>query len=211
MSYKLTEAHVQFAKQYITENSTSFLKELTTVMRNKFDDFDVTEQWLGKVLKANEITRKHVRKYHSPYHRYGKVVDRSQLKSRFYDKVKEYPLNHIICLDETAVQLFMHRNYARCNIGERCSITTTSNTVFKSYTLLVAICRLWDATQVQHQSYMRDEKIKTFQELSDTIKKVIDTKIPAKSLENYFKFAYGEKPKQVVKEVKKHPTYKKSI
>lgn len=29
MSYKLTEAHVQFAKQYITENSTSFLKELT--------------------------------------------------------------------------------------------------------------------------------------------------------------------------------------
>ena len=75
ISYKLTEAHVQFAKQYITEHPTTFLKELTTVMRNKFDDFDVTEQWLGKVLKANEITRKHVRKYHSPYYRYGKVVD----------------------------------------------------------------------------------------------------------------------------------------
>jgi transposase len=282
MSYKLTEAHVQFAKQYITEHPTSFLKELTTVMRNKFDDFDVTEQWLGKVLKVNEITRKHVRKYHSPYYRYGKVVDRSQLKSRFYDKVKEYPLNHIICLDETAVQLFMHRNYARCSIGERCSITTTSNTVLKSYTLLVAISsskvvgwklyeeggtneeRLIDFvnqfitskyrdhlvimdnapshrketvkqaieknsnkllksipfyprsnavenffSQLKH--YMRDEKIKTFQELSDTIKKVIDTKIPVKSLENYFKFAYGENPKPFVREVKKHPTYKKSI
>lgn len=102
-------------------------------------DFDITEQWLGKVLKVNDITRKQVRKYHSPYYRYGKVVDRSQLKSRFYDKVKEFPLDRIICLDETAVQLYMHRNYARCNIGERCSITTTSNTVFKSYTLLVAI------------------------------------------------------------------------
>jgi len=107
MSYKLTEAHVQFAKQYINEHPTSFFKELTTAMRTQFDDFGVTEQWLGKVLKANEITRKHVRKYHSPYYRYGKVVDRSQLKSRFYDKVKEYSLNHIICLDETAVQLYM--------------------------------------------------------------------------------------------------------
>jgi transposase len=179
-------------------------------------------------------------------------------------------------LDETAVQLFMHRNYARCSIGERCSITTTSNTVLKSYTLLVAISsskvvgwklyeeggtneeRLIDFvnqfitskyrdhlvimdnapshrketvkqaieknsnkllksipfyprsnavenffSQLKH--YMRDEKIKTFQELSDTIKKVIDTKIPVKSLENYFKFAYGEKPEPVVKEVKKHP------
>lgn len=48
-------------------------------------------------------------------------------------------MNHIICLDETAMQLFMHRKYARCQIGERCSITTTNNKVFKSYTLLVAI------------------------------------------------------------------------
>ena len=29
----------------------------------------------------------------------------SQLKSKFYDKVKEYSLDHIICLDESVVQL----------------------------------------------------------------------------------------------------------
>lgn len=284
VSYKLTEKHVQFAKEYIEKHPTVFLKELTTIMRNKFDDFDITEQWLGKVLKVNDITRKHVRKYHSPYYRYGKVVDRSQLKSRFYDKVKEYSLDNIICLDETALQLYMHRNYARCNIGERCSITTTSNTVFKSYTLLVAISsskvvgwKLYEEggtneerliefvnefitskyrnqlvimdnapshrketvkqaiekngnkllksipfyprsnavenffSQLKH--YMRYEKIKTFQELSDTIKHVIDTKIPSTSLRNYFTFAYGDKPtpKVKVENVKKRPVYKKSI
>ena len=36
-------------------------------MRNKFDDFDITEQWLGKVSNVNDITRKHVRKYRSPF------------------------------------------------------------------------------------------------------------------------------------------------
>ena len=75
MSYKLTAEHVKFAKEYIDKHPTAFLKKLTTVMRNKFNDFDITEQWLGKVLKVNDITRKHVRKYHSPYYRYGKVVD----------------------------------------------------------------------------------------------------------------------------------------
>jgi hypothetical protein len=64
-------------------------------------------------------------------------------------------------------------------------------------------------SQLKH--YMRDEKIKTFGELSETVKKVIETKIPVKSLENYFKFAYGEKPEPIMREVKKHPTYKKSI
>ena len=60
---------------------------------------------------------------------------------------------------------------------------------------------------------MRDEKIKTFQELSDTIKRVIDTKIPSTSLRNYFTFAYGEKPtpKVKVEKVKNHPVYKKFI
>jgi transposase len=139
VAYKVTEAHLKFAKQYIEKHPTVFLKDLVNLMRDRFDDFDITEQWLGKVLRANSITRKQVKRYHAPYYRYGKVVDRSELKSRFYDQVKEFPLNHIICMDETAVQLFMNRKYARCHIGDRCTITTTSNTVFKSYTLLVAI------------------------------------------------------------------------
>ena len=44
VSYKLTEEHAQFAKEYIEKHPTAFLKELNTVMRNKFDDFDITEQ-----------------------------------------------------------------------------------------------------------------------------------------------------------------------
>lgn len=265
VAYKVTDAHVKFATDFLKKYPTTFLRDLINIMKEKFDDFDITEQWLGKILRANNITRKKVRKYHSPYYRYGKAIDRSEMKSKFYDEIKKYPLDRIICLDETAVQLFMYRNYARCRIGERCAITTTSNTVFKSYTLLVAICakrvvgwKLYEDkgtdenrlvnfidefitgkykkhlvvmdnapshrkkgvreavenggnellksipffprsnavenffSQLKH--YMRDEKTKTFDELKQTIAEVIKTKIKRKSLENYFKFAYGEKP-----------------
>lgn len=115
------------------------MPDLVNIMRDKFEDFDITPQWLGYVLRDNNLTRKKVRKYHSPYFRYNKPIDKAEQKSKFYGEVAKYPLDKIISMDETAVQLFMHKNYARCHIGERCTITTTDNKVFKSYTLLVAI------------------------------------------------------------------------
>lgn len=80
VAYKVTDSHVKFATEYLSKYPTVFLHDLVNIMKEKFEDFDITEQWLGKILRANNITRKHVRKYHSPYYRYGKVIDRSEMK-----------------------------------------------------------------------------------------------------------------------------------
>lgn len=43
IAYKVTEDHVKFAKTYIQNNPTVFLKDLVTVMKLNFDDFDTTK------------------------------------------------------------------------------------------------------------------------------------------------------------------------
>ena len=69
-SYKVTQEHVDFAKNYLTKHPTVTMPDLVNIMRDKFEDFDITPQWLGHVLRDNNLTRKKVRKYHSPYFRY---------------------------------------------------------------------------------------------------------------------------------------------
>ena len=58
---------------------------------------------------------------------------------KFYNKVKQFPINKIICLDETSVGSALKPTYSRCNLGRRCIIKTTSQFVFRKFTLLVAI------------------------------------------------------------------------
>ncbi len=57
----------------------------------------------------------------------------------FYQKIKKYPLNKIICLDETSVGSALHPTYSRCYLGRRCRIKTSNQFVFRKFTLLVAI------------------------------------------------------------------------
>ena len=48
----------------------------------------------------------------------------------FYQKIKHYPLNKIICLDETSVGSALHPTYSRCYLGRRCKIKTSNQFVF---------------------------------------------------------------------------------
>jgi hypothetical protein len=57
----------------------------------------------------------------------------------FYKEVSKYPIDKIICLDETSVGSHLKPAYSRCYIGKRCVIKTNNNFVFRSFTLLVAI------------------------------------------------------------------------
>ena len=138
-AYKVHQKHVDYALQYLQKDNGISMKELDYLLRNEFDDYDVTPQWLGRILRANNQTRKRLRKYHDPKKRFNKPIDRAELKRQFYDQVKKYPIDQIITLDETAIQLQMTQNYARCHIGKRCVLTTTENSIFKSYNLIVAI------------------------------------------------------------------------
>jgi len=57
--------------------------ELSKQINKKYKDFNVTPQWLAKVLRDNNKTRKRTRHEHFPTTKYNK-------------EIKKYPLNKII-------------------------------------------------------------------------------------------------------------------
>ena len=70
---------------------------------------------------------------------YKKPIDKQTEMNAFYKEIKHYPLNKIICLDETSVGSALHPTYSRCYLGRRCRIKTSNQFVFRKFTLLVAI------------------------------------------------------------------------
>ncbi len=93
----------------------------------KYNDFDITSQHLGQILRDNNITRKRTRRErwiknlrffihpifnkiklcfillneHYPKERYSKPTNQTKELKTFYKEVRKYSLSKIICLDET--------------------------------------------------------------------------------------------------------------
>jgi hypothetical protein len=127
----------------LKENEQITMEELVKLIKigiaAKYDDFDLTYQHLGQVLRDNNITRKRTRREHYPRERYGKPTDLKTELKNFYKEVTKYSLNKIISLDETSLRPAMIMEYSKCPLGKRCVIKTDDNYVFRSFTLLCAI------------------------------------------------------------------------
>ena len=123
----------------IDKNEQLTMDELLFEMKHKYKDFDITRQHLGRVVRANNRTRKRTRHQHFPKERYKKPTNKENEMNDFYKEVSKYPIDKIICLDETSVGSHLKPAYSRCYIGKRCVIKTNNNFVFRSFTLLVAI------------------------------------------------------------------------
>ena len=139
ISYKVNKEHVDYAIRILRSNEQITMVDLNKILRDQFEDFDITPQHLGQILRDNNKTRKRSRKEHFPETRYGRSIDKQSELNKFYKKVDEYRLDKIICLDETSIQLGMYPTFSRCNLGKRCIINSNNNNVFKKYTLLSAI------------------------------------------------------------------------
>jgi len=96
-------------------------------------------QHLGKIIRDNNKTRKRTRHEHYPATRYNKPTNKSVELENFYNEVRKYPIDKIICLDETSIGSHLKPSYSRCSLGKRCVIKTNNSFVFRSFTLLVAI------------------------------------------------------------------------
>ncbi len=57
----------------------------------------------------------------------------------FYNQVKKYKIQDIICIDETSIKSLQKRNHCYSEKGKRCVIKTQSQEVFKKYTGIFAI------------------------------------------------------------------------
>lgn len=115
------------------------MNEMVYEMKQNFKDFNITPQHLGQIIRDNNKTRKRTRHEHFPTERYKKPIDKQTELDKFYDEVHKFPLNRIICLDETSVGSALKPTYSRCNLGKRCIIKTSNQFVFHKFTLLVSI------------------------------------------------------------------------
>lgn len=113
---------------------------LWTNINSKYNDFNISENHLSRVIRDNNITRKRTRIRHYPLTRYGKQINFKQEMKIFYSKVDKYSINKIISIDETSINAEITHSYSRCDLGKRCVKKTTDNRVFKKFTLVCAIC-----------------------------------------------------------------------
>ena len=139
ISYKVKKEQVKTALNIVDKNEQLTMNELLFTMKQKYNDLDITQQHLGRVIRANNRTRKRTRHQHFPKERRKQPTDKNKEMEAFYTEVHKYPLNKIICLDETSIGSHLKPSYSRCFIGKRCVIKTNNNFVFRSFTLLVAI------------------------------------------------------------------------
>jgi hypothetical protein len=69
------------AVQYYLNNNESMdkvCKIFNCEMKNKYKDFDITRQHLGRVVRANNRTRKRTRLQHFPKERYKKPTNKEK-------------------------------------------------------------------------------------------------------------------------------------
>ena len=139
VAYKITKDQVKYALKEINKNKTITIDDLLSKIKSNYPSFNLSSRQLSRVVKDNNITLKITRIRHEPIKRFGKDIDINSKIKDFYDEVKKYKLEDIICIDETSIKSLQKRNHCYNEIGKRCVIKTQSQEVFKKYTGIFAI------------------------------------------------------------------------
>lgn len=139
IAYKLKKDEVNYIIDIIKNDKTITMKDLLYRIKQKYPDFDISRRHLSNIIKDNNITLKLTRFRHEPKTRFKKPIFINKQLKLFYNKVKLYDINDIICLDETSIKSLQKRNFCYSEKGKRCVLKTENNEVFKKYTCVFAI------------------------------------------------------------------------
>jgi len=139
VAYKVKKEYVKFLLDELQKNKTSTLQELNQKLKDKFKDADLSTTQIFRVIKDNNISLKLTRIRHEPTMRFGKEININHKIKDFYEEVKKYKIEDIICIDETSIKSLQKRNHCYSRKGKRCVIKTQSQEVFKKYTGIFAI------------------------------------------------------------------------
>jgi len=115
------------------------IEDLLHLLKSKYPDLDLNKSHISRIIHDNNITLKMTRIRHEPVKRFGKDIDITKSIKEFYDEVKKYKIEDIICIDETSIKSLQKRNRCYSEKGKRCVIKTQSQEVFKKYTGIFAI------------------------------------------------------------------------
>ena len=69
---------IQYPIKLLKQNEQITMLELSKQIKKKYKDFNITPQWLGKVLRDNNKTRKRTRHEHFPTTKYNKPVNKKR-------------------------------------------------------------------------------------------------------------------------------------
>ena len=139
IAYKVHNEHIKFILDEIKKNKTITVEDLLHLLKIKYKELDLSQSHLHRIIKDNNITLKLTRIRHEPIKRFGKDIDINKNIKEFYDVVKQYKLEDIICIDESSMKSLQKRNHCYSEKGKRCVIKTQSQEVFKKYTGIFAI------------------------------------------------------------------------
>lgn len=134
-SYKTKRKHVDYAIKLLNKNPTWSINLLWSNIKDKYDNFDITQTQLSHVIRDNNITRKRTTTRHYPETRYNKKINFKKEMKSFYQKVNKFNLSKIISIDETSIHAEMTASYSRC------VKKTFNNKVFRKFTLVYAISK----------------------------------------------------------------------
>jgi len=138
IAYKIKKEYVKFLLDEIKKNKTITLQELNEKLKDKYKT-DISTTQIFRVINDNNITLKQTRIRHEPIKRFGKEININNKLNDFYNEVKKYKIQDIICIDETSIKSLQKRNHCYSEKGKRCVIKTQSQEVFKKYTGIFAI------------------------------------------------------------------------
>jgi transposase len=126
VAYKINKNQVEYALEQIKKNKTITMNDLLSKIKNKYPSFDLSTRHLSRVVKDNNITLKITRIRHEPNKRFGKDIDINSKIKEFYEEIKKYKLEDIICIDETSIKSLQKRHHCYSDLGKRCVIKTQS-------------------------------------------------------------------------------------
>ena len=169
IAYKVKNEHVYFLLQEIKKNKTITIEDLLYLLKNKYPNVDLNKSHINRIIQDNNITLKITRIRHEPVKRFGKDIDINVNIKTFYEEIKKYKLEDIICIDETSIKSLQKRHHCYSEKGKRCVIKTQSQEVFKKYTGIFAISvngvEGWD---LYEKSGINTERLITFLETNIT-------------------------------------------
>ena len=139
VAYKVKKEYVKFLLDELQKNKTSTLHELNQKLKDKYKGVDLSTTQIFRIIKDNNISLKLTRIRHEPTLRFGKEINIDHKIKDFYEAVKKYKIEDIICIDETSIKSLQKRSYCYSSKVKRCVIKTQSQEVFKKYTGIFAI------------------------------------------------------------------------
>lgn len=120
ISYKVKKAHVEFIINEVSKNKTITMDDLLGKVKHKYKNINLSSRHLSRIIRDNNITLKLTRYRHEPIKRFGKPIEINKKIKEFYQEVRRYNLNDIICIDETSIKALMKRHHCYNEIGKRC-------------------------------------------------------------------------------------------